>query len=58
MRISAWLDWELGRLGDRHQDLAWTTSRAFGSVDVNGDFLVCGLMPEKEFSRPISVPRA
>ena len=49
MRISAWLDWELGRLGDRHQDLAWTTSRAFGSVDANGDFLVCGLMPEKEF---------
>jgi aminoglycoside phosphotransferase (APT) family kinase protein len=49
MRISAWLDWELGRIGDRHQDLAWTTSRAFGSVDANGEFLVCGLMPEREF---------
>jgi aminoglycoside phosphotransferase (APT) family kinase protein len=49
MRITAWLDWELGRIGDRHQDLAWTTGRAFGSVDENGQFLVCGLMPEEAF---------
>ena len=50
LRISAWLDWELGRIGDRHQDLAWTTSRAFGAYDDDGKtFLVCGLIPETEF---------
>jgi aminoglycoside phosphotransferase (APT) family kinase protein len=50
LQISAWLDWELGRLGDRHQDLAWTSSRAFGSLDEDGKtFLVCGLMPEAQF---------
>jgi aminoglycoside phosphotransferase (APT) family kinase protein len=49
-RISAWLDWELGRIGDRHQDLAWTTSRAFGHYDEDGrTYLVCGLMPEDAF---------
>lgn len=49
-RISAWLDWELGRIGDRHQDLAWTTSRAFGHLDEDGKtFLTCGLMPENQF---------
>ncbi|MBS0370528.1 MAG: phosphotransferase family protein [Proteobacteria bacterium] len=50
LQISAWLDWELGRIGDRHQDLAWTTSRAFGSYADDGKtFLVCGLMPEAQF---------
>lgn len=49
-RITAWLDWELGRIGDRHQDLAWTTSRAFGHMAEDGKtFLTCGLMPEAEF---------
>ena len=49
-RITAWLDWELGRIGDRHQDLAWTTSRAFGHLADDGKtFLTCGLMPEAEF---------
>jgi aminoglycoside phosphotransferase (APT) family kinase protein len=49
-RITAWLDWELGRIGDRHQDLAWTTSRAFGHMAEDGrTFLTCGLMPENEF---------
>jgi aminoglycoside phosphotransferase (APT) family kinase protein len=49
-RISAWLDWELGRIGDRHQDLAWTTSRAFGHLDEDGKtFLTCGLLPESQF---------
>ncbi|MCK9285401.1 MAG: phosphotransferase family protein [Rhodocyclaceae bacterium] len=49
-RISAWLDWELGRIGDRHQDLAWTTSRPFGGFDEDGKtFLVCGMLPEPEF---------
>lgn len=50
VRISAWLDWELGRIGDRHQDLAWTTNRAFNSLSEDGKtVLVCGLMPEAEF---------
>lgn len=49
MRISAVLDWELGRIGDRHQDIAWTTSRTFGGIDDNGEFLVCGMLPEAAF---------
>lgn len=49
-RLTAWLDWELGRIGDRHQDLAWTTSRAFANVDTDGKtLLVCGLVPESQF---------
>ncbi|TVT48697.1 MAG: phosphotransferase family protein [Denitromonas halophila] len=49
-RITALLDWELGRIGDRHQDIAWTTSRAFSSMSEDGKtVLVCGLMPEREF---------
>ncbi len=49
-KISAWLDWELGRIGDRHQDLAWTTSAAFASLDTDGKTpLVCGLLPEAAF---------
>ncbi|HSV71928.1 MAG TPA: phosphotransferase family protein [Methylibium sp.] len=49
MKVSAWLDWELGRIGDPHQDLAWTASKAFCSRDDDGTPLVCGLMPEAEF---------
>src|SRR5260370_6332363 len=49
-KITAWLDWELGRIGDPHQDLAWITSHAFGHYAEEGsDFLVCGLMPEAAF---------
>ena len=49
-RITAWLDWELTRIGDRHQDLAWSTSRAFGSFAEDGStFLVSGLVPEDKF---------
>jgi aminoglycoside phosphotransferase (APT) family kinase protein len=49
-RITAWLDWELARIGDRHQDLAWSTSRAFGTFAEDGKtFLVSGLMPESQF---------
>ncbi|MES2682000.1 MAG: phosphotransferase family protein [Pseudomonadota bacterium] len=49
-RISAWLDWELGKVGDRHQDLAWTTSSGFATRDTDGEtVLVCGLMPENAF---------
>ncbi|WP_281783316.1 phosphotransferase family protein [Sinimarinibacterium flocculans] len=49
-RITAWLDWELGRIGDRHQDLAWTTSPAFSHYAEDGrTWLVGGLLPENAF---------
>lgn len=49
-KITAWLDWELGHIGDRHEDLAWSMSRAFGHYDESGErFLTCGLLPEEEF---------
>lgn len=48
-RITAWLDWERTYIGDRHRDLAWTTDRVFGNLSDDGEFLVCGLMPEGEF---------
>ncbi|WP_028080718.1 phosphotransferase family protein [Solimonas soli] len=49
-RITAWLDWELGRIGDRHQDLAWTTSPAFSHYAEDGKtWLAGGLLPEAAF---------
>ncbi len=49
-RITTWLDWELGRIGDRHQDLAWSTSHAFSVPSEDGKtLLVSGLMGESEF---------
>lgn len=49
-QITAWLDWEIARIGDRHLDLAWTTGRAFGSLAEDGKtFLVCSLLPENDF---------
>lgn len=48
-RITAWLDWELAVLGDRHQDLAWTTGQHFGHFSEDGKtFLACGLLPSQE----------
>ena len=44
--ITAWLDWELSVLGDRHQDLAWTTGVHFGHFAEDGrTFLASGLLP-------------
>lgn len=49
-QITAWLDWERGHLGDRHRDLAWTSTRLFGNKDEDGrDFLISGLVPEQQF---------
>jgi aminoglycoside phosphotransferase (APT) family kinase protein len=49
-RITAWLDWELAVLGDRHQDLSWTMSPYFGHfAEDNQTFLVSGLLPADEF---------
>lgn len=46
VRVSAILDWELGRLGDRHLDLAYIASPWFGHyAEDNTTFLASGLMP-------------
>jgi aminoglycoside phosphotransferase (APT) family kinase protein len=47
--ITAVLDWELGRLGDRHEDLTYTMFPIFGSTDAEGRSLVCGFYPRDEF---------
>ncbi|MDO9438597.1 phosphotransferase family protein [Hydrogenophaga sp.] len=49
-RITAWLDWERGHLGDRHRDLAWMTQREKGHLAEDGKtYLVCGLIAIDEF---------
>jgi aminoglycoside phosphotransferase (APT) family kinase protein len=49
-RITAWLDWELSYLGDRHEDLAWSTKEIFGHADEDGKtFLVGGFMTREKF---------
>ncbi|WP_018990667.1 phosphotransferase family protein [Aromatoleum toluclasticum] len=49
-RISAWLDWELGHLGDRHEDLAYSLNLIHGhKTEDDRTFLVMGLMPTDEF---------
>lgn len=51
--ITAWLDWEICVLGDRHQDLAWASAREFGTFAEDGStFLASGLItPEKLFDQ-------
>lgn len=47
--ISAWLDWELCSLGDRHEDLTWASSYQFGHFAEDGKtFLASGLLPMDE----------
>jgi len=49
-RITAWLDWELAYLGDRHQDLAWSMQNAFRHRSEDGRHdLIAGLLPEEEY---------
>ena len=49
-KITAWLDWELAVLGDRHQDLTWTTGVHFGHYAEDGTtFLAAGLLPVADF---------
>ena len=48
-KITAWLDWELAVLGDRHQDLSWATGAHFGHyAEDNKTFLACGLLPPED----------
>lgn len=49
-QITAWLDWEYGHLGDRHEDLSWSTKELFGHcAEDKKTFLVGGLMPMEKF---------
>ena len=49
-RITAWLDWEMAYIGDRHEDLAFATKETFGHAAEDGTtFLVGGLMPKEAF---------
>ena len=48
-RVTGWLDWERGHLGDRHRDLSWTTQLFAGHYDEDGTYLVCGLVPLDTF---------
>jgi aminoglycoside phosphotransferase (APT) family kinase protein len=50
-QITAFLDWELARLGDRHEDLAYTMSPVLGSRDSAGNFLVGGFCTREQFLR-------
>lgn len=49
LKITAILDWELARLGDVHEDLAWILFPGFSSPDENGQALVCGLATHEQF---------
>jgi aminoglycoside phosphotransferase (APT) family kinase protein len=46
--VTAILDWELARFGDRHEDLGWTLSSINRAVGDGGDALVCGLARRAE----------
>jgi aminoglycoside phosphotransferase (APT) family kinase protein len=50
-RVTAYLDWELVRLADRHEDLAYFLKPMFGEVDEEGTLLAGGLMRREEFLR-------
>lgn len=50
LQITGWLDWERGYIGDRHRDLAWTSTSTFGNYAEDGKtFLVSGLIPLADF---------
>jgi aminoglycoside phosphotransferase (APT) family kinase protein len=52
LKISVWLDWEFGHLGDRHEDISWTVQPVFGQTAEDGKtLLVGGLTPLDEFYR-------
>ncbi|WP_018990668.1 phosphotransferase family protein [Aromatoleum toluclasticum] len=49
-QITAWLDWELGHLGDYHEDVAYAIKDSSGHYAEDGKtFLVNGLMTADEF---------
>ena len=52
-RITALLDWELARIGDYHEDVAWVLTQIFGTFDntpgENGKFRASDLFEREEF---------
>jgi aminoglycoside phosphotransferase (APT) family kinase protein len=48
-KITALLDWELARIGDFHEDLAWVLMQVFGTFDPNGTFRASDLFEREEF---------
>ena len=50
VRISAWLDWELGRLGDFHEDVAYVTLPYLTHVAEDGVTVIAnGMLPSETF---------
>ncbi len=49
--LTAVLDWEMSRIGDRDEDLGWTLARNYTVVEPDGTEMVCGLVPRDEFLR-------
>lgn len=47
--ITALLDWELARIGDFHEDLAWVLARIFGTFDDEGTFRASDLFEREDF---------
>ena len=47
-KITALLDWELARVGDFHEDLAWVLMQVFGTFE-NGTFRASDLYGREEF---------
>ena len=51
-RITAWLDWELAVIGDRHQDLTWAAVPLMRRLaEDDRTELAGGLIPIEEFYR-------
>lgn len=46
--ITAMLDWELARIGDYHEDVAWVLMQVFGTFE-NGQFRASDLFGREEF---------
>lgn len=47
--ITALLDWELARIGDFHEDLAWVLMQVFGTVDRDGTRRASDLFERDDF---------
>lgn len=48
-KITALLDWELARIGDFHEDLAWVLMQVFGTFDEDRTFRASDLFEREEF---------
>ena len=48
-KITALLDWEAVRLGDRHEDLAYPLNDVFAIRGEDGQSLICGLLSIEEY---------